>query len=52
MSEFDKVDVCVRCKLRKFCEEFPDELSCADVVNAAKIEGMISNDERNEGPIY
>ena len=30
-SEFDKIDVCVKCKIRKFCNEQPEDMSCETV---------------------
>lgn len=33
MSEFDKVDVCVNCKIRDFCANYPDDqYTCEDVL--------------------
>lgn len=33
MSEFDKVDVCVNCKIRDFCAQYPDDqYTCEDVM--------------------
>ena len=34
MSEFDKIDVCVRCEIREFCESLPADLSCEDAKEA------------------
>lgn len=36
-SEFDKIDVCVNCKIREFCKEQPDDMSCEDVMRLAGI---------------
>lgn len=36
-SEFDKIDVCVKCKIREFCNEQPDDMSCEDVMRLAGI---------------
>lgn len=33
MSEFDKVDACVNCKIRDFCAQYPeDQYTCEDVM--------------------
>lgn len=38
MSEFDKIDVCVNCKIKDFCIQYPDdEFSCEDVMILAGI---------------
>ena len=36
-SEFDKIDVCVNCKIREFCIEQPDDMSCEEVMRLAGI---------------
>lgn len=40
MSEFDKVCVCDKCPISEFCESMPEDLSCGDVQEAAKVEGL------------
>ena len=38
MSEFDKIDACVNCKIKDFCAQFPDDqYSCEDVMTKAGI---------------
>ena len=38
MSEFDKVDVCVNCKIRDFCAQYPDDqYTCEDVMVMAGV---------------
>ena len=38
MSEFDKVDACVNCKIRDFCAQYPDDqYTCEDVMVMAGV---------------
>lgn len=38
MSEFDKVDACVNCKIRNFCAQYPDDqYTCEDVMVMAGV---------------
>lgn len=36
MSEFDKIDVCVNCEFRDFCESLPEDMTCEEVKEVAK----------------
>lgn len=45
-SEFDKIDVCVNCKIREFCKEQPDDMSCEDVMRLAGILPKEDDSER------
>lgn len=37
-SEFDKIDVCVNCKIRDFCAQYPDDqYTCEDVMTLAGV---------------
>lgn len=52
MSEFDKVDVCVNCKIRDFCAQYPDDqYTCEDVMVMA---GVLKPEPPKEGndPLY
>ena len=47
MSEFDKVDVCVNCKIRDFCAQYPDDqYTCEDVMVMA---GVLKPEPPKEG---
>lgn len=46
MSEFDKIDVCVNCKIKDFCAQFPeDQYSCEDVMTKA---GILKSEQPKE----
>ena len=37
-SEFEKIDLCVNCSIREFCDQFPDdEYTCEDIKRMAVI---------------
>ncbi len=33
-SEFDKIDLCVHCEAREFCQQQPEDLYCEDIKRA------------------
>lgn len=38
MSEFDKIDVCVNCKIKDFCSQYPDnQYTCEDIMEMAGV---------------
>ena len=42
MSDFES---CKRCKIKDFCRSLPDDLSCEDVQNAARVDGLLDDKE-------
>ncbi len=38
ISEFDKVDACVNCKIREFCSQYPDDqYTCEEIMEMAGV---------------